>query len=55
MDYADVDLAAKTVAENADVVLGLKVRQSASIVGENASNHSNAQSQPPNFRARAPG
>jgi dihydroorotase len=35
MDYADVDLAAKTVAENADVVLGLKVRQSVSIVGEN--------------------
>lgn len=35
IDYADVDLAAKTVAENADVVLGLKVRQSASIVGEN--------------------
>jgi dihydroorotase len=35
LDHADVDLAAKTVAENADVVLGLKVRQSASIVGEN--------------------
>jgi dihydroorotase len=35
IDYADVDLAAKTVAENADVVLGLKVRQSVSIVGQN--------------------
>lgn len=35
IDYADVDLAARTVAENADVVLGLKVRQSTSIVGEN--------------------
>ena len=35
LDHADVDLAAKTVAENADLVLGLKVRQSASIVGEN--------------------
>ena len=35
IDYADVDLAAKTVAENADVVIGLKVRQSESLVGEN--------------------
>ena len=35
IDYASVDLAAKTVAENSEVVLGIKVRQSASIVGNN--------------------
>ena len=35
IDYASVDLAAKTVAENADVVLGIKVRQSANVVGNN--------------------
>jgi dihydroorotase len=35
IEYADVELAARTVAENADVVLGIKVRQSANIVGEN--------------------
>jgi dihydroorotase len=35
IEYADVDLAAKTVAENSDVVLGLKVRESLNVVGEN--------------------
>ncbi|MEO8453241.1 MAG: amidohydrolase family protein, partial [Gemmatimonadota bacterium] len=35
IDYADVDAAAKTVAENADVVLGVKVRVSKSVVGAN--------------------
>lgn len=35
IDYASVDLAAKTVAENSDVVLGIKVRQSANVVGNN--------------------
>ncbi len=35
IDYASVDLAAKTVAENPDVVLGIKVRQSANVVGNN--------------------
>ncbi|MEO8038773.1 MAG: amidohydrolase/deacetylase family metallohydrolase [Betaproteobacteria bacterium] len=35
IDYADVDAAAKTVAENADVVLGVKVRISKSVVGAN--------------------
>jgi len=35
IDYADVDAAAKTVAENADVVLGVKVRVSRSVVGAN--------------------
>lgn len=33
IDYADVDAAAKTVAENADVVLGVKVRMSKNVVG----------------------
>ena len=33
IDYADVDDAAKTVAENADVVLGVKVRMSKNVVG----------------------
>jgi dihydroorotase len=35
IDYANVDAAAKCVAENADVVLGIKVRQSANVVGNN--------------------
>jgi len=35
LDYADVGLAAKTVAENRDIVLGLKVRESQSVVGSN--------------------
>ena len=35
LDYADVDLAARTVAENRDVVLGLKVRVSKNVVGGN--------------------
>jgi dihydroorotase len=35
IDYASVDLAAKTLAENQDVLLGTKVRQSADIVGSN--------------------
>jgi len=33
IDYADVDAAAKTLAENADVALGVKVRMSKSVVG----------------------
>ena len=35
IDYANVDLTAKTVAENQDVVLGVKVRESIDVVGEN--------------------
>lgn len=35
LDYADVGLAAKTVAENREMVLGLKVRESRSVVGSN--------------------
>jgi dihydroorotase len=35
IDYADVALAAKTVAENPDVVLGVKVRESENVVGDN--------------------
>lgn len=35
LDYADVDLAARTVAENRDLVLGVKVRVSKSVVGGN--------------------
>ena len=35
IDYADVDLAAKTLAENADMLLGIKVRETASVVGNN--------------------
>jgi dihydroorotase len=35
MDYADVELAARTVAENRDIVLGLKVRISKNVVGGN--------------------
>ena len=35
IDYADVDAAAKTVAENADVALGVKVRVSKTVVGSN--------------------
>ncbi|MBX9629354.1 MAG: amidohydrolase/deacetylase family metallohydrolase [Burkholderiales bacterium] len=33
IDYADVDATAKTVAENADVALGVKVRMSKNVVG----------------------
>jgi dihydroorotase len=35
LDYADVERAAATVAEHADVLLGLKVRQSRNVVGGN--------------------
>lgn len=35
LDHADVEMAARTIAENPDVVLGVKVRQSANIVGDN--------------------
>jgi dihydroorotase len=35
IDYANVERAAQTVAENADVVLGVKVRESIDIVGDN--------------------
>ena len=35
IDYANVDLAAKTMAENEDVLLGIKVRQSKKTVGSN--------------------
>jgi dihydroorotase len=35
LDYADVDAAAKTVAENPDVCLGVKVRISKNVVGAN--------------------
>jgi dihydroorotase len=35
IDYADVEAAAQTVAENADVVLGVKVRESIDVVGDN--------------------
>jgi dihydroorotase len=35
IDYADADAAAKTVAENRDLVLGVKVRMTKSIVGGN--------------------
>ena len=36
IDYANVNLAAKTMAENEDVLLGIKVRQSKNIVGSNS-------------------
>ena len=35
LDYCNIALAAKTLAENQDVLLGVKVRQSANIVGAN--------------------
>jgi dihydroorotase len=35
IDYANVDAAAKTVAENRDVVLGIKVREAKNVVGGN--------------------
>jgi dihydroorotase len=35
IDYADVDAAARTVAENRDVVIGIKVRESQNVVGAN--------------------
>lgn len=35
LDHADVDAAARAVVENADIVLGIKVRQSQSVVGDN--------------------
>jgi dihydroorotase len=35
IDFANVDLAAKTIAENPDVVLGVKVRETLEVVGNN--------------------
>jgi dihydroorotase len=35
INYCNVDLAAKTMSENEDVLLGIKVRQTKNIVGEN--------------------
>lgn len=36
IDYADIDKAAKTIAENPDLVLGVKVRETLEVVGTNA-------------------
>ena len=36
IDYADIDKAAKTIAENPDLVLGIKVRETIEVVGSNA-------------------
>ena len=35
IEYANVDLAAKTIAENQDVVIGVKVRETVEVVGTN--------------------
>jgi len=35
IDYADVDAAAKVLAENSDVLIGMKVRESLDVVGQN--------------------
>lgn len=35
LDHANIDAAARAVVENADIVLGIKVRQSQSVVGDN--------------------
>ena len=35
LDYANIDLAAKVLAENADIALGIKVRETLEIVGAN--------------------
>ncbi|MBI1394912.1 MAG: amidohydrolase/deacetylase family metallohydrolase [Betaproteobacteria bacterium] len=35
IDYADVDLAARTLAENPEILLGVKVRESKNVVGSN--------------------
>lgn len=35
IDYGDVDLAAKTLAENTDTLIGMKVREGKDIVGDN--------------------
>lgn len=35
IDYANVDVAARAIAENHDMVLGVKVRQSLNVVGKN--------------------
>jgi dihydroorotase len=35
IDYADVDLAARTLAENPEIVLGIKVRETLEVVGSN--------------------
>ena len=36
IDYADIDKAAKTIAENPELVLGIKVRETLEVVGTNA-------------------
>jgi dihydroorotase len=35
MEYANIDLAARTLNENSDILLGIKVRESLDVVGEN--------------------
>jgi dihydroorotase len=35
MEYANIDLAARTLNENPDILLGIKVRESLDVVGEN--------------------
>jgi dihydroorotase len=35
MEYANIDLAARTLNENTDILLGIKVRESLDVVGEN--------------------
>ena len=54
IDYANVDGCAKVVAENPDVVLGVKVRITDSVVGQNGAGAAAARaSAPPRWRARA--
>jgi dihydroorotase len=54
IDFAQVDSAAKAVAENADMVLGIKVRMSENVIAKTASSRSNARSRPARWPAPAP-
>ena len=54
IDYAQTEAAAKAVAENADLVLGIKVRMSENVIASTAWSPSSAPSRPARWRAAAP-
>jgi dihydroorotase len=54
IDFAQVDTAAKAVAENADLVLGVKVRMSENVIAKNGLEPLSGRSRPVRGRGPAP-
>ena len=54
IDFAQTEAAAKAVAENADLVLGVKVRMSENVIAKHGRSRSSAPSRPAKWPVRAP-